>query len=42
MAEEEKAMASEDNPRLREREKLEALLEPLSLAVQDIQPDGNW
>ena len=42
MEEEERAIASEDNPRLKEKEKLEVLLEPLNLTVQDIQPDGNW
>lgn len=40
--EEEKEMALVGNPRLKEREKLESLLEPLHLTVIDIQPDGNW
>ena len=35
-------MDSVDTPRLREREKLESLLESLQLVVIDIQPDGNW
>lgn len=35
-------MESVGNPRLKEREKLEALLESLQLKIIDIQPDGNW
>ena len=35
------AEAAEDNPRLKEREKLTSLLSPLGLAVKDITPDGH-
>ena len=40
--EEEREMALGDNPRLRERDSLESLLERLQLSIIDIQPDGNW
>ena len=31
-----------ENPRLKEREKLDTILGPLGLSIKDIQPDGNW
>ena len=40
--EDEREVAASGNPRIRERMNLEMLLEPLHLAVVDIQPDGNW
>ncbi len=36
------AVASLNNPRLSEREKLTSILQPLGLAVKDIPPDGHW
>ena len=43
MAEEEEAeSAASSNPRLEEREKLVSVLQPLGLAIRDIEPNGHW
>ena len=40
--EEEVALSEDKNPRLAERKKLSAILEPLGLTIKDILPDGHW
>lgn len=41
MAEEEAESAASSNPRLEEREKLVSVLQPLGLAIRDIEPNGH-
>lgn len=40
--EEEAALSEENNPRIAERRKMSAILEPQGLAIKDIPPDGHW